>query len=342
MSDRRPLAIVATGLVTSVGLDAASTCAAIRCGIDNFQETLFQDHDGEWLRAAEAPLPYHPSHREKLASLLCMAIVDAIGTADKARPLPLILVLSKPERPGRSIQLSRFLLDRVEGQFGAALAGRQETIERGKSGGAAALHLARQLLYESGHAQVLIASVDSLLCEASISALLADNRLITAGHSDGLLPGEAAAALLVARPSAKEHKQPLITGIGLSHDTATIDSGLPLRAEGLKNAIQSALADAQLAMNSVSFRISDVSGDHYGFRETCLALQRVLHAPTPELALWHPADCIGEVGAPAGLAALIIAQTAFAKGYAPGDIALCHTSDDAGDRAAVVVTNGTF
>lgn len=48
----QPLAIQATGMVTGVGLDTASSCAAI----DNFQETRFMDAGGEWIQGCEVPL----------------------------------------------------------------------------------------------------------------------------------------------------------------------------------------------------------------------------------------------------------------------------------------------
>ncbi|MFS6902090.1 hypothetical protein ABMZ12_14800, partial [Pseudomonas aeruginosa] len=50
------LSIVASGMVSAVGLSAPASCAAIRCALDNFQETRFIDQGGEWLLAASVPL----------------------------------------------------------------------------------------------------------------------------------------------------------------------------------------------------------------------------------------------------------------------------------------------
>ncbi|ENB5890801.1 TPA: hypothetical protein ACVGI1_005892, partial [Pseudomonas aeruginosa] len=49
------LSIVASGMVSAVGLSAPASCAAIRCALDNFQETRFIDQGGEWLLAASVP-----------------------------------------------------------------------------------------------------------------------------------------------------------------------------------------------------------------------------------------------------------------------------------------------
>jgi 3-oxoacyl-[acyl-carrier-protein] synthase-1 len=44
-----PLAVLGVGLVSGVGLTAEQSCAAIRCGINNFQETRCIGSNGEWL-----------------------------------------------------------------------------------------------------------------------------------------------------------------------------------------------------------------------------------------------------------------------------------------------------
>jgi len=44
-----PIAILGSGMVTGVGLDAPSTCAAMRAAISNFAETRFVVPGGEWL-----------------------------------------------------------------------------------------------------------------------------------------------------------------------------------------------------------------------------------------------------------------------------------------------------
>jgi len=50
------IAIQQTGLVTSVGLNAAQSCAAFRAKISNPSETRFIDSAGEWIMAHEVML----------------------------------------------------------------------------------------------------------------------------------------------------------------------------------------------------------------------------------------------------------------------------------------------
>ena len=52
----RELSILASGMVTSVGLSAPATCAAIRAALSQFVETKFMDRLGEWLMGSPVPL----------------------------------------------------------------------------------------------------------------------------------------------------------------------------------------------------------------------------------------------------------------------------------------------
>jgi 3-oxoacyl-[acyl-carrier-protein] synthase-1 len=51
------LDIISVGMVTAVGLDAPSSCAAMRARLDGFRETRFIGPGGEWLVGAPVPLP---------------------------------------------------------------------------------------------------------------------------------------------------------------------------------------------------------------------------------------------------------------------------------------------
>ncbi len=99
---------------------------------------------------------------------------------------------------------------------------------------------------------------------------------------------------------------------------AHIDSGEPLRADGLTTAINGALTDAGCQMHDLDFRITDVSGEQYYFKEAALALSRILRQRKEEFDIWHPAECIGEAGAAAGIAVLADANAACRKAYAAG------------------------
>jgi len=182
---------------------------------------------------------------------------------------------------------------------------------------------------------VLIAATDSLLTRATLGVYEGEERLLTPRNSNGFMPGEGAGALLVGQPGVKGEL--LCTGIGFAMEKAHIGSGEPLLAEGLSAAIKIALAEAGCGLHELDYRISDISGEQYYFKEAALALLRVLRQRKEEFDLWHPAEGIGEAGATAGVAALTVAAVAARNAYALGPRVLAHLANDAGQRAAAIL-----
>ena len=102
-------------------------------------------------------------------------------------------------------------------------------------------------------------------------------------------------------------------------------------------AFKAAFADAGRTPADVDYRITDSNGEQYWFKEAALALTRTLRVRKEQFDIWHPADCVGEVGAAIGPCALGVALAAARKNYAPGRGPLCHFSGDDGERFALVL-----
>jgi len=334
----QPLAVTGGGMVTAVGLTAPSACAAIRCALNNFRETRFMDSAGEWIIGSEVPLEEPWRGPPKLARMLCRVIREAFDADRTLRPeqTPIIVCIAERERPGRFKDLKERLAVEVRREL--ALHPDSMIVSQGKVGVVVALREARSLLYAKRHPAVIVAGVDSYLSGPTLAAYESRRRLLTAAHSDGFIPGEGAAAVIVKRPVATDEPQLIVAGIGFGVEKAPVESGEPLRADGMVEAIRNALADARTDMAALDYRITDISGEQYAFKEAALALTRLLRVRKEELDLWHPADCIGETGAAAGPSVLNVAWAAATKGYARGDNILCHFGNDDGKRAAAVLT----
>ena len=333
----KPIAIRSTGLVTSVGLSAPSSCAAMRAKISNPTETRFMNSGGEWIMAHQVPLEHPWRGRAKLAKMAAMAIaecMDAIPKAGWAR-IPLLLCVAEHERPGRLEGLDDQLFIDIERELDIDFAPDSAIIPRGRVSIAVALLHARHLIHGNDTPLVLIAATDSLLSWPTLSTYDRHDRLLAEDNSNGFMPGEAGGAVLVAADGRLR-----CTGIGFGMEAAHIDSGEPLRAEGLTSAVKAALADAGCEMHELDFRNTDISGEQYYFKEASLALSRTLRQPKAEFDLWHPAEAIGESGAAVGLAVLIDSHAACQKGYAPGPGILTHFANDTGERASAVLRYG--
>lgn len=337
------LAILNCGLVSPVGLDAPSSCAAYRAKVTNPTKTRFMDTKGEWIMAHQVPMDKSWVGIAKQARMAAMAIEEALAHIPRAQwcEIPIILCVAEADRPGRLQGTDDQLFLQILAGLDIKAAPHSAIIAHGRVAVAVAMARARELVNRQSAAQVLIVAVDSLLTWSTLMHMERDNRLLTARNADGFMPGEGAAALLVGAASASSAQpQLLCTGIGFAQEAAHIYSEEPMRADGLSQAIKLALSEAGRQMHDFDFQMSDISGEQFYFKEASLALSRTLRQRKAEFELWHPAECIGETGALAGAAMIVMTQTACAKGYAPGNMVMAHMSNDRGQRAALALQFG--
>ncbi len=331
------VAILSTGLVTSVGLTAEASCAAIRAKVSNPSETRVKDLSGDWIMGNAVALDQPWRGRAKLVKMAALVIEECLSQIPRRDwpQIPLLLCVAERERAGRLDGIDRELFAEIQSEFDLAFADSSMILPNGRVCVGTALGRARDLLSDNRAPHVLIVSTDSLLNASTLSQLVRNDRILTGDNSNGFVPGEGAAAILVGSP--KNGFGVRCTGIGFATEPAAIGSGLPLRGEGMARAIRAALVESERDIGSLDFRVTDLSGEQYYFKEAALALSKVLRVRKESFALWHPAECIGESGSVSSLSTLIVAESAFRNGYAPGPGALCHAASDDGKRTAVVL-----
>ena len=331
--------ILATGMVSAVGFSAAASCAAIRAKVAGMRELPILHLGGSEVVGAAVPdVAVDPDAR--LVDLLSIAIEDCLGKAAGGVPerLPIVLGVGEPGRPGVCGN-PRGLIAQVEKRLGVRFHETLSTVvERGNAAGFHALALARKLPVPMS----LVCAVDSYINAPALHWLERGSRLKTPENPDGVIPGEGAAALLVEGAAQGGGRGALPTntrvlGLGWGTESAHVLSEEPILGLGLAKAALEALGEARLQMQEMDFRVSDVSGESYAFKEQALALARTLKVRKEELPIWHCAESIGDTGAAAGICQLVVVSAAFGRGYAPGDRAICYTSSVSGDRAVAVV-----
>jgi 3-oxoacyl-[acyl-carrier-protein] synthase-1 len=335
----QPIAILATGMVTAVGLNAPAACAAIRCGLTNFAETCFMDSTGEWIVGSEVPLEQPWRGRAKLVHMVTPAIQECLDVVEGIDPskIPLLLSVAEKERPGRIEGLDEHLLNEVSSELGTEFNPSSHIIPEGRVGGAIAIKKAEEMLYRHRMPYCIVAGVDSYLVARTLAEYEKRDRLLTPSNSNGFIPGEAGAAVLLGPPSASNSILK-IAGIGFGSEKATIKSEEPLRADGLVQANTEAFAASGLSINDMDYRITDANGEQYKFKEGDLAVTRKLRDHKGAFDIWHPIDCIGEVGASIVPSILCVAEAAAGKGYSSGEKVLCHCGNDEVARASFILT----
>jgi 3-oxoacyl-[acyl-carrier-protein] synthase-1 len=363
------IAVVASGAVTSVGLSAASTCAAIRASHDNFTETHFIDDMGQPLVGAPVPPSLLGLAEEadgsilggeaKLAAMFIRAAKECVrGTGGiKAAHTALLLLGPETTRPGFNLDKLQRCFSACETAVGHSFHAASRITQIGSPGLAAALEHAREAFANHSpkdlHA-VLIAGLDSLLNTEDINDGLGHERLLTEQNSDGFIPGEAAACVLVVRESCvAEHAKVVngvqqvrpailrIAGVAQADETETLDAERPSRGVGLAKAIKAGLAQAALPAHGIHQRLSDVTAESYFFEEASYAWSRVLRVRSPEGYRFHtPMNRVGHIGAAMGPLMLTLLLDMARKGWAAGPASLIHLSS-AGQRRGAIVAVAT-
>jgi 3-oxoacyl-[acyl-carrier-protein] synthase-1 len=278
-------------MVTGVGLNAPATCAAIRAAINRFVETRFIDRGGEWLMGCPVSLDRPWRGLKKLEVMGIAAIRECLAAGGEIRRerVPLLLCVAEASRPGRLVGLES-LLNRVQLGLGVRFEPRSTLLSEGRVGGLTALNLARKLIHEREATRCLIAGVDSFLVGPTLDAYEARERLLTSRNSNGFIPGEAAAAVLVGPPGAPGPVELRCRAIGFGREPATVGSEKPLRGDGLVEAFRGLHSDGGVTLDEADYRFTDCNGEQYGFKQDRLALSRTLRKLKARFDHVHPAD----------------------------------------------------
>jgi 3-oxoacyl-[acyl-carrier-protein] synthase-1 len=333
---RAPLLVHGCGMATAVGLTAPASCAAIRARLDGFRETRFMALGGAWIVGAEVPLAEPWRGLPRLARLVAGPIRECLDLAPGTAPedIPLLLGVTEPARPGRLDGLDGELLPlyrRCWGKGSHPEASR--VVPMGRVSGAVGVREAAKLVNEKRFKRVIVAGVDSLLVAATLTSFDERDRLLTERNSNGFIPGEAGAAVLVGPDDGAPGLR--IRSLGLAVERATIGAEEPLRGEGLATAYKQALGGGP-RLHEIDYRIADLSGEQYWFKEAALAEARVMRTRSEFQDVWHPRIASAR-SAPQPRVLPRSGLLGDAQGLRAGPWALAQAGNDDGRRVAMIL-----
>ena len=330
----------AVGMVCPLGLRGPPACAAIRCDLNDHQELHYHDQFGEPIVGSQMPgwFEHGTPRTERIIQLAARAIEDALRELgpEALTHYPLILALASTLGPRQQREIAVGLAARLSERAGVQLdADKFGLVVEDGAGAYRSLGWARELLAQGQCEACIVCASDSLIAARELLRLERARRLLGPDNGDGLIPGEAAACVLVSRSprDALAH----ILGLGLGTEPATLTNDTPLRADGLVQAARAALGEAGLGLHEIDLRLADLTGESFFFKEQALLPARVMSATRPELPVWTCATSLGHTGAAAGLCNLLLPIAAHQRGYAPGPLSLACAGSELGLRAALVL-----
>lgn len=319
-----------------VGLSADAASLAVRAGVVRKAELPYCDDAGRPIVGSHlAQLDkHHPDGR--WFHLLAYALEDLAGTTRyRLQDAKWLCVI--PSRAREASATSADLAKRLGAWLGfeRPLTG-LEILSGDARSGVRALARARELISQGEAPAVLVCASDSLVSPRRLLELSRASRLLTEDNSDGVIPGEAAACLLLTPHSAEALGA--IRGIGFGREPALLDNDVPLRADGLVAAARSALREASLALHDMEVRVSDAAGEGYAFREQALTVARLLRVNMASFPLDLPALALGDTGCAASLCGVVLSlPRVVPAGVRIPRHVIAYSGGASGERGAVVL-----
>lgn len=356
-----PLRIAAEGLCSALGYTLPRTAAAIRSRLNLFRETHFVGLGGKPVVGALVHgLNIWGGQRQ--ATLLRMAFEEvweraaaAEGDALSPESTALLLLLPPAEHNATPLHELHEAFRALTDSHG--LHPSSGAMHAGRGGVAAGIQRAAHWLTKdaaTASAQdgiapvrhVVVLASDSLLTAPTVERLLAQRRLAEDQHTDALLPGEAAAAIMLTHTAAQAAAPEVwITGAAHGLDDWRLDADTPLRAQALTAVLRDAARQSGADVADAEFHASGMNGEHWMAREIELALSRAMERKRADFPHHRIAQFIGDAGTAGAVATLAwithemrVARQAGQTGTMRiGRLGLLHFSEDDGQRSALML-----
>jgi 3-oxoacyl-[acyl-carrier-protein] synthase-1 len=350
--------ILAVGMVTPVGLSARQTAASVRTGIGRLAESYVTDRFGQPMVMGLVDQRQLPplvedlddpdderlllsQRQERLVRLAGPALREALVAAGD--PVPLLLGI--PERRAEERDpIGAEMIDLLSVQTGMAFdRACSRTFAVGRAAGLVALDEGLSLLDRGRVGAVLVGAVDSYLDIGLLEALDGEGRLRTGEISDGFVPGEGAAFLLIApaRSGRRVGNPPVarIEGVGRGREPGHLYSDQPHRGEGLPLAFRALFDPAarRAPVVKVGCVYAGLNGESFWAKEWGVAQIRCFDHLAEPLRVEHPADGMGDAGAAMGLIMVALGALDLARGRIDGDC-LVWCASDREERVAALLS----
>lgn len=340
-----PICIVGTGACTAVGLTAPATAAAVRAGVDGFEEHPFMiNQEGDpYILAMVPSIDLATMGFERYTALAIPAVEEALLPLQQLSPekFAVDVTIGLPEqRPGLPDDLQRTLGGALKSLSSEHYAINDVRVAlRGHAAGLMAIESASKQLIAGSSIFCLAGGLDSYIAPDTLDWIEGNEQLHTPNNAWGFIPGEASAfCLLCTMETANRFGLPIkakLLSIGTKQEENKIKTETICIGKGLTAAVDS-VVQALPQETKINQTYCDQNGEAYRADEFGFMLTRFAENFDDPSEYAAPADCWGDVGAASGPLFINQLCAAAEKGYSLGSVTLLWTSSEGGDRSAAI------
>jgi len=306
--------IAGIGMLTPVGFDTPSSCAAIKAGISAYTISDYRTQAGKQVTLSGIPDgvfsemdieidegEFYSGHLDHIIRMSIFAIKEALLNHNINKPIPFIFSLQEPHKNVTPVNTETLMANFVEQCKFPLDHNKTHFLSAGRASGILGLELAMRYLNEQNEDYVLLGGADSYWSSSHIGLLDKDERLNVAGSTDGFVPGEAACYILLTRHAVKQ---------------------------ALKDYTQGNITKIYNSMNGES---------HWAKEFGVISIRNKAHF-SDSMQVIHPAQNYGDLGAGTGTMLIGVAAHELLK-QTQQNTHLVYASSDSAWRAAVRVSN---
>ncbi|ABC32360.1 3-oxoacyl-(acyl-carrier-protein) synthase [Hahella chejuensis KCTC 2396] len=308
------VAILSSGVVSSLALDVPVMSTAVQAGISTLKTYDYIASTGEPYRMSILPDECLPELQDgvtnqtsyryrRMLQLLAVALEQLKISEKVTSPTPCFINL--PEKLSLRKTVAPQTLQEINRLTGLSIDWLHSRVyHQGRAGGYSALADAYRLVSEGVVKTALVAGVDSCRCLKTLGTWESEGRLLLSHVGDGFLPGEGAGCLLLS--AADENSKVILDPPGVSQEEAHYYSDQVCRGDGLTAAM---LAACDQLNSPVQQIICGLNGEHSPTKEWGVAVSRLGDKLDNNASIMHPADCYGDIGA--ATAPVLVALSAY-------------------------------
>jgi 3-oxoacyl-[acyl-carrier-protein] synthase I len=344
-----PATLVASSVLCAAGRGTDQLWASVRAGLARIGSSRVMDRDFEAIRMGlvpedalepqlppeldALPLPVRARRMLRLAGPALRTLAESAGSA------PARLYLGLPQLAMSEAHWLRAFALQLGKLAGLPIdAPNSRVVPSGRASALTALELGLAALEKDPSRPVIVGAVDTFMDLKLLATLEAEGRILRSGVTDGFIPGEGAAFVVLSGTPAEPASGVTIT---VEAAASAVDPGHrtgkePARGEGLAQAIE-VLRSRLAAVEPVGVTFAGLNGESFDARAWGVAQVRHADFFAPGLLLEHPADCFGDTGAATGAILLSLAAKALAAGHRPGP-ALVWAASDGESRACALLS----